>query len=54
MGTVERLVPDELWQLFQDAAPDAPTRPRGGGRRRCDDRAVLAAIVKPHHGRNDQ
>ncbi|QZY20205.1 transposase [Streptomyces decoyicus] len=25
--------------------PEAPKRPQGGGRRRCDDRAVLAAIV---------
>jgi transposase len=45
MGIVERLVPDGLWELFQDVAPEAPQRPQGGGRRRCDDRAVLAAIV---------
>lgn len=45
MGIVERLVPDGLWELFQDVAPSAPQRPQGGGRRRCDDRAVLAAIV---------
>nr|WP_244409218.1 IS5 family transposase [Streptomyces albofaciens] len=45
MGIVERLVPDRLWELFQDVVPSAPQRPQGGGRRRCDDRAVLAAIV---------
>src|SRR6188472_2539900 len=42
---VERLVPDELWELFQRVVPSAPTRPQGGGRRRYDDREVLAAIV---------
>lgn len=45
MGIVERLVPDGLWELFQDVVLPAPLRPQGGGRRRCDDRAVLAAIV---------
>jgi hypothetical protein len=28
-----------------DAAREGPRRPQGGGRRRVDDRAVLAAIV---------
>ncbi|MFD7597747.1 IS5 family transposase [Kitasatospora sp. NPDC059812] len=42
---VERLVPDELWELFQLVVPEAPTRPQGGGRRRYGDREVLAAIV---------
>jgi transposase len=42
---VERLVPDELWELFQRVVPPAPTRPQGGGRRRYGDREVLAAIV---------
>ncbi|WP_345701722.1 IS5 family transposase [Kitasatospora terrestris] len=42
---VERLVPDELWELFQRVVPAAPTRPQGGGRRRHGDREVLAAIV---------
>ncbi|MDQ1027616.1 transposase [Streptomyces umbrinus] len=42
---VERLVPDELWELFQRVVPDAPSRPQGGGRRRHGDREVLAAIV---------
>lgn len=45
MGIVERLVPDGLWEIFQDVAPEAPRRAQGGGRRRCDDRAVLAAII---------
>ncbi|MFB8235658.1 IS5 family transposase [Kitasatospora purpeofusca] len=42
---VERLVPDELWELFRLVMPEAPTRPQGGGRRRYGDREVLAAIV---------
>nr|WP_256638711.1 IS5 family transposase [Streptomyces murinus] len=42
---VERLVPDELWGLFQRVVPEAPSRPQGGGRRRHGDREVLAAIV---------
>ncbi|WEH38949.1 hypothetical protein OG233_05170 [Streptomyces sp. NBC_01218] len=42
VGIVERLVPDELWELLQQ---EAPSRPRGGGRRRHGDRKVLAAIV---------
>ncbi len=42
---VERMVPDELWELFQRVVPPAPTRPQGGGRRRYGDREVLAAII---------
>ncbi|MCA1224397.1 IS5 family transposase [Streptomyces sp. 8L] len=42
---VERLVPDELWELFERVVPPAPVRPQGGGRRRYGDREVLAAIV---------
>jgi transposase len=42
---VERLVPDELWELFVRVVPCSPTRPQGGGRRRYGDREVLAAIV---------
>ncbi|WP_240436943.1 IS5 family transposase [Streptomyces sporangiiformans] len=45
MGTVERLVLDELWQFFQRVVPKVPTCPQGGGRRRHGDREVLAAIV---------
>ena len=42
---VERLVPDELWELFQQVGPEAPTRPQGGGRRRHGGRQVRAAII---------
>ena len=45
VSIVERLVPDELWQLFQRVVPEPPSRPQGGGRRRHGDREVLAAIV---------
>ncbi|MET8906085.1 IS5 family transposase [Streptomyces sp. NPDC004538] len=45
MGIVERLVPDGLWEIFLDVAPEPPARAQGGGRRRCDDRAVLAAVI---------
>ena len=45
VGIVERLVPDELWELFQRVVPEAPSRPQGGGRRRHGDREVLAAII---------
>lgn len=36
-----------LWELFQRVAPPAPTRRQGGGRRRAEDRSVLAGIVPP-------
>lgn len=42
---VDRLVPDKLWELFQRVLPPSPIRPQGGGRRRADDRLILAAIV---------
>lgn len=42
---IDRLVPDELWELFLRVVPPSPTRPQGGGRRRADDRLILAAIV---------
>lgn len=42
---VERLVPDRLWELFQQVVPAPPARPQGGGRRRYGDREVVAAIV---------
>lgn len=45
VGIVERLVPDELWELFQRVVFEAPSRPQGGGRRRHGDREVLVAIV---------
>ncbi|ANW19212.1 IS5 family transposase [Streptomyces clavuligerus] len=43
---VDRLVPEELWTAFRQVVPPAETRrPQGGGRRRAEDRATLAAIV---------
>jgi len=45
VGIVERLVPDELWELFERVVPPTPSRPQGGGRRRYGDREVLAAII---------
>lgn len=41
----DRLVPDELWELFQRVVPPSPTCPQGGGGRHADDRLILAAIV---------
>ncbi|WP_327303309.1 transposase [Streptomyces sp. NBC_01298] len=45
MEMVRQLVPDSLWELFLRVMPEAPVRPQGGGRRRADDRGVLAAIL---------
>ncbi|MFF8103115.1 transposase [Streptomyces sp. NPDC016640] len=45
MRIVGRLVPDGVWEIFQDIPPVQPVRAQAGGRRRCDDRAVPAAIV---------
>ncbi len=45
MSVVERLVPDELWELSERVVPPKPARPQGGGRRRYGDRQVLAATV---------
>lgn len=43
---VERLVPDELWVLFQRVVPPTEVkRPQGGGQRRAGDREALAAII---------
>lgn len=42
----QRLVPDELWELFRRVAPEAVVvRPQGGGRRRAGYRECLPAIV---------
>jgi transposase len=37
--------PDDFWQVAQPLIPVPAPRPQGGGKRRADDRAVLAAIV---------
>jgi transposase len=37
--------PDDFWQVAQPLIPLPVKRPQGGGKRRADDRAVLAAIV---------
>ena len=42
---VETWAPDDFWQVAQPLIPVPPPRPQGGGRKRADDRAVLAAIV---------
>ncbi|MBK3575487.1 IS5 family transposase [Streptomyces sp. MBT65] len=42
---VERLAPDDLWDLFQRVVPPAPERPQGGGHRRRGNREVLTAII---------
>lgn len=34
-----------MWQLAQPLIPVPAKRPQGGGKRRADDRAVLAAIA---------
>jgi len=44
-GDSRAAVPDGLRELFRDVVPEAPQRPQGGGRRRCNDRAVPAAVV---------
>ncbi|SEC49079.1 Transposase DDE domain-containing protein [Streptomyces sp. PAN_FS17] len=42
---VERLAPEDLWELFQRVVPPAPERPQGGGHRRRGDREALTAII---------
>ncbi|GAB1644074.1 hypothetical protein KRMM14A1259_44970 [Krasilnikovia sp. MM14-A1259] len=37
--------PDDFWQVARREIPVPAARPQGGGKRRADDRAVLAAIV---------
>lgn len=45
---VERLVPDELWELFQRVVPPAPARPQGGGRRRYGPRSAGRDHLRGH------
>src|SRR5512135_3126003 len=42
---VRTWAPDDFWQAAQPLIPVPPLRRQGGGKRRADDRAVLAAIV---------
>jgi transposase len=42
---VHTWAPDDFWQVAQPLIPIPAARPQGGGKRRADDRAVLAAIV---------
>ncbi len=45
MDEVEKYCPEALWHLAQPLLPPHPERRQGGGRRRTDDRATLAAIL---------
>jgi transposase len=45
MSDVEKWCPQSLWQVAYQLIPPHPKRHQGGGRRRGDDRAVLAAIL---------
>jgi transposase len=42
---VRTWAPDDFWQVAQPLIWVPAARPQGGGKRRIDDRAVLAAIV---------
>jgi transposase len=42
---IQTWAPEDLWEITQPLIPPPATRPQGGGKRRADDRAVLAAIV---------
>ena len=44
MSEVGKYCPDALWEVAEPLIPAARLRAQGGGRRRTDDRAVLAAI----------
>ena len=45
MDVIGKWAPDSLWEIAAPLIPPAPTRPQGGGRRRVDDRQVLAAVL---------
>lgn len=42
---VERLAPEDLWELLQRVVPPPPKRPQVGGHRRRGDQGELAAII---------
>lgn len=42
---VRTWAPDDFWLVAQPLIPVPARRPQGGGKRRADDRAALAAIV---------
>lgn len=42
---VDKLVPDELWEIVEPLLPPAPHRPRGGRPRSVPDRNCLAGII---------
>jgi transposase len=42
---IAQWAPDWLWELAVPLIPASPVRPQGGGRRRVDDRRVLAAVL---------
>jgi transposase len=48
---IEKWAPESLWEIVAPLIPPAPRRPQGGGRRRVDDRRVLAAILYLTQGR---
>ena len=43
--------PDDFWQVAEPLIRVPAKRPQGGGKRRVDDRAVLAATVYMVHAR---
>lgn len=45
MTDVDKYCPESLWRLAEGVLPAHPQRHQGGGRRRGDDRAILAAIL---------
>lgn len=45
MTDVEKWCPESLWLIAAVLIPPHPKRPHSGGRRRVDDRRVLAAIL---------